>query len=167
MDLGLDTEELEAWRLLNDYREANGRARLVWTPSLVKSSLWMANDLSYVVGALSHTDRGGRFWSTRIRECGYTASAVVGENIASGYVSGAQVFQGWKNSPGHNYVMLLPEFRVGGLSRAYRAGSTWGWYWALDLGGAAEPIGLATVHPETTWRWTCRSNLCERIAIEE
>lgn len=162
--LGMDVEEQALWALINDYRQANGRSRLVWTPSLEKAALWMANDLGYVPGSgLSHNDRTGRGPFGRMPDCGYVASAIMGENIASGYTTASGVFNGWKGSPGHNYVMLHDQFRVGGLARAYRASSYWGWYWVLDVGGASESSGGMNVHPESRWQWVCPNSVCERV----
>ena len=42
----------------------------------------------------------------------------MGENIAAGsaYTTAAAVFAAWKASPGHNTIMLKPEFKVIGIS---------------------------------------------------
>ncbi len=51
----------------------------------------------------------------------------VGENIACGQRSAAEVVRGWMNSPGHRANILRPEFtRIGvGLAGGGRAGTYW------------------------------------------
>lgn len=163
-ELALSQEEIDAWNAINDYRAANGKTRLVWTPSLVKSATWMAIDMSYVVGSqLNHSSRDGRGPYARMKDCGYVASPWMGENIAAGYTTGAQVFNGWKGSSAHNIAMLSADLRVGGVARYYREGSSWGTYWALNLGGASENVDGKHVHPEIRWKWICPLNVCERV----
>ncbi len=57
----------------------------------------------------------------------------VGENIACGQRSAAEVVRGWMNSPGHRANILRPEFtRIGvGLAGGGRAGT----YWTQLFGG--------------------------------
>lgn len=163
-ELALSQEEMDAWDAINDYRQTNGKTRLVWSPSLAKSATWMAIDMSYVVGSqLNHNSRDGRGPYARMRDCGYVVSPWMGENIAAGYVSGQAVFNGWRNSPAHNLVMLSADLRVGGVARYYREGSSWGTYWALNLGGASENVAGVHVHPEIPWGWVCPQHVCERI----
>jgi uncharacterized protein YkwD len=63
--------------------------------------------------------------------CGYVPRAW-GENIASGYETANEVFDGWKNSPPHNQNMLDPGFADLGVGRAFSA--TTGWYWSTEFG---------------------------------
>jgi len=58
-----------------------------------------------------------------------------GENLAAGSSSGSQTFDLWRNSPGHNANMLNPNYRVAGIAAVLNRDSTYGWYWALELGG--------------------------------
>jgi hypothetical protein len=83
----------------------------------------------------SHDDTPiGRTWSQRISDCGYNHGTWIGENIAAGYSSAASVFEGWKNSPGHNSNMLSTNFTAIGIGR-YQGGGTFGVYWTTAFGG--------------------------------
>ena len=78
----------------------------------------------------------------RMAASGYNYNTYKGENIAAGYSTAAAVFQGWKNSPGHNANMLGANFKVVGVSLVYVAGSPYGYYWTTDFGGYVD----ATAH---------------------
>jgi uncharacterized protein (TIGR03437 family) len=45
------------------------------------------------------------------------------------------MFNLWKDSSTHNKIMLDPNFRVVGISRAFAPQSQLRWYWAADFGG--------------------------------
>ncbi|MFC8083215.1 CAP domain-containing protein [Streptomyces sp. NPDC057340] len=80
----------------------------------------------------SHTDPdGGRPWD-RAAAAG-AAGRTVGENIACGQRSPAEVVEGWMNSPGHRANILKADFtRIGiGLAGGGRAGT----YWTQLFGG--------------------------------
>ncbi|GHB40302.1 hypothetical protein GCM10010377_34040 [Streptomyces viridiviolaceus] len=80
----------------------------------------------------SHTDPdGGRPWD-RAAAAG-SAQRTIGENIACGQRSPADVVEGWMNSPGHRANILKPEFtHIGvGLAGGGRAGT----YWTQLFGG--------------------------------
>jgi hypothetical protein len=71
----------------------------------------------------------------RMAASGYDYDTYKGENIAAGYGTAAAVFDGWRNSPGHNANMLGANFRVVGVSVVYVSGSPYGYYWTTDFGG--------------------------------
>ncbi|WP_282083643.1 CAP domain-containing protein [Streptomyces tendae] len=80
----------------------------------------------------SHTDPdGGKPWD-RAAAAG-AARRTVGENIACGQRSPADVVEGWMNSPGHRANILKSDFtRIGvGLAGGGRAGT----YWTQLFGG--------------------------------
>ncbi|WP_328656082.1 CAP domain-containing protein [Streptomyces sp. NBC_00334] len=80
----------------------------------------------------SHTDPdGGRPWD-RAAAAGATRGTV-GENIACGQRSPADVVEGWMNSPGHRANILKTDFtHIGvGLAGGGRAGT----YWTQLFGG--------------------------------
>ena len=133
-DTSLDAEELAFVTLLNQYRVQNGRAPLLIEPGLQGAAEWMDNDMG-VNHYFSHTDSLGQSPWTRMCNFGYCYNTSKGENIAAGYTTGASVFEGWRNSPGHNSNMLNANFRVMGLARLYVSGSTYGYYWTNDFGG--------------------------------
>ena len=59
----------------------------------------------------------------------------------------AAVFQGWKNSPGHNANMLSANFKVLGVSLVYVSGSPYGSYWTTDFGGYVDPTAHSVGSP--------------------
>lgn len=130
----LDPEEQAFLAMINDYRQQNGAGALAIDSSLEDASRWMSNDLG-VNNYFSHTDSLGRSPFVRMSDFGYNYNTWKGENIAAGYTTASAVFNGWKNSPGHNANMLNANYRVIGIGRVYTAGSSYGWYWTTDFGG--------------------------------
>lgn len=135
-DPALDSEELAFLTLINNYRAENGRGPLAASFTLSKAAQWKSNDMG-VNRYFAHDDLD-RTWVERIRDCGYSYSTYIGENIAAG-ISGAQAaFDLWKNSPGHNSNMLGSNYTAIGIGRAYVAGSPYGWYWSTEFGGHSD-----------------------------
>lgn len=79
-----------------------------------------------------HTSRDGRSMGDRIIAAGYNfkgfKSFAVGENIASGQQSIAEVMDGWFKSEGHCKNLMNPVFKEVGVAM-YRN------YWVQDFGG--------------------------------
>lgn len=134
-EVALDGEEKAFLTLINNYRVANGRQPLKISYYLTRPSAWKSKHLgenSY----FAHDDTPiGRSWSTRVRDCGYTYSTAIGENIAAGYTTAASVFAGWQGSPGHNSNMLSTSYTAIGIGRHFVSGSPYGWYWTTVFGG--------------------------------
>jgi len=137
-DPSLDSEEQAFVTLINNYRAQNGLGPLAVATSLDDSADWMSADMGQR-NYFSHTDSLGRDPWTRMCYFGYCYNTYMGENIAAGYQTAQSVFDGWKASPGHNANMLNANYHVMGLARVYSAGSTYGWYWTNDFGGAVPP----------------------------
>lgn len=133
-DTGLDSEEQAFVTLLNQYRAQNGLGPMLIDPNLQVAADWMNTDMG-TNNYFSHTDSLGRSPWTRMCDFGYCYNTWKAENIAAGYTTGAAVFEGWRNSAGHNANMLGVNYRVMGLSRVYVPGSTYGYYWTNDFGG--------------------------------
>jgi uncharacterized protein YkwD len=137
-DPALDSEEQAFITLINDYRAQNGRGPLTTTTSLQNAADWMSEDMG-VNAYFSHTDSLGRSPWARMSDFGYSYNTSKGENIAAGYTSAQSVFDGWRNSTGHNANMLNSNYVVMGIARVYIAGSPYGWYWTNDFGGYDPP----------------------------
>jgi uncharacterized protein YkwD len=130
----LDPEESAFTSILNDYRAQNSLGPILIDPSIQASAEWMSTDMG-VNDYFSHTDsQGGSPWD-RMCDHGYCYNTWKGENIAAGYSTAADVFQGWKGSPGHNANMLGEHYVVMGIALVYTSGSTYGYYWTNDFGG--------------------------------
>jgi len=152
-DPAIDSEEQSFIDLLNQHRASLSLGPLLIDPSLTNAADWMSNDMG-VEEYFSHTDSLGRSPWTRMCDFGYCYNTWKGENIAAGYVTGASVFQGWYDSPGHRANMEGPNFTVMGLARVYVQGSPYGYYWTNDFGGytvpGASPPPAPTATPTST-----------------
>ncbi len=116
---------------INAYRASKGLVTLSQDQKLVNAACWMANDMA-TKNYFSHTDSLGRDPFARMAAFGVGSSYWRGETLAAGSSTGQQTFDLWKNSPGHNSVMLNPNFRRIGVGAAYKSGSTYGYYWTAD-----------------------------------
>jgi len=80
----------------------------------------------------SHTSLDGRTMENRINGGGYTIngyrSIEIGENIAFGQESIAEVMQGWFKSAGHCRNLMNPRFKEVGIAEDKK-------YWVQDFGG--------------------------------
>ena len=106
-------------------------APLVWNDNLEKAARGHANDM-YNRDYFSHTSKDGRSMSDRIVFAGYLfkgyKSFMVGENIAMGQSSAAEVTAGWFKSEGHCQNLMNPRFKEVGIAEANH-------YWVQDFGG--------------------------------
>ena len=81
----------------------------------------------------SHANIKGERIGKRARKFGY-AYTVVGENIAAGQGSVAEVMDTWLNSPSHCGNIMTAEFVHMGISCQYNAKTEYQYYWTLTLG---------------------------------
>ena len=141
----LDGQETLFLDLLNAYRVQAGVAPLEASPALTKVALRHALDMA----ANSFTEHIGSDGSDPIQralEEGYPSDNV-GENLASGLDSAANVLAGWKASPGHNQNMLDPLWVAIGISRELDTTS----YWATSFGEVIDcPTALLNSEEEST-----------------
>lgn len=150
--MALDDEEAALLNLINQYRAANGLGPLALDDALTASARWMAGDMA-AGDYLGHTDSLGRDPVARMAAFGYDYNTWKGENLAAGIAGAEEALRYWRQSPAHNANLLSPNFTVIGIARAYREGTTFGWYWANDFGGqgapAPPPLAAALPAPET------------------
>jgi uncharacterized protein YkwD len=160
------SEEVAFVQLLNDYRVSQGLQPLLVSDMISEASDRHSSDMGKY-SFFDHYTTGGSDWFAvgaspwdRMTASGYNFNTYKGENIAAGYGTAAAVFEGWKNSPGHDANMLGAKFTVIGVSLVYVAGSPYGYYWTTDFGGyvdsTARSLGSApeptttTIRPTTT-----------------
>ena len=79
---------------------------------------------------MSHDVRGPLL--SRLTGAGYAHGAAV-ENVSAGYLTLAEAFSGWRDSPPHNKNLLEPRMRRMGIATAYAPGSKYRVYWALVM----------------------------------
>jgi hypothetical protein len=143
-DPSYDSEELRFLQLINDYRQQNGLGPLILSDTLTMSSEHHSQDMArygffaHNTVASSYYARGAQPWDRMVAE-GYAYNTYKGENIATGYDTAEEVFQGWRESPSHNAAMLDGHYRVIGISRFYAPSASHHWYWTTDFGGYVDP----------------------------
>ncbi len=147
VDASIDTQEQEFLRLINQYRQQNGRGALKLSTTLNRAAAWKSQDMA-INGYVAHDDTPiSRTWLQRIRDCGYGYNAWIGENIAVGNGDAAATFEQWRGSPGHNDNMLGSNYTAIGIGRAYNADSQYGWYWTTEFGSVSDGYTAATPTP--------------------
>ncbi|HWL65652.1 MAG TPA: Ig-like domain-containing protein [Actinomycetota bacterium] len=119
--------------LTNSHRASIGLDQLAVSRSLTRAALWKASHMA-AYEYMAHDDPAPpieRTWEQRVDDCGYTESA--GENIAYGYRTPEEMFQGWLDSPGHRRNIERAEFSAIGVGVATNvSGIT---YWTQVFGG--------------------------------
>jgi len=79
-----------------------------------------------------HEDRAGHSPADRVRAAGYR-EFLVGENIAYGPKTAAEVVRGWLDSPGHCENIMDPRFAEMGIAYAPGRAPRHGLYWVQVL----------------------------------
>lgn len=107
-------------------------AALVWEDRLFSAAARHSQDMA-ANNYFSHDSLDGRKPGQRVSAEGYTWRSV-GENIAAGYSTVAEVMQVWMNSPGHcNNIMSADKTEVG-VSCVRATGAQFSTYWTMNLG---------------------------------
>ena len=125
-----------ALRDLNAYRRQHGLKTLTLDPRLNRASHIHAADVAQA-GIISHAGTDGSDHGERALRAGYQYM-VAGENVATGQKSWDDVFQAWKDSPGHNENLLHPNVSHFGIALVYEPKTTYSTYWSMLV---AEPLG--------------------------
>jgi uncharacterized protein YkwD len=95
-------------------------------------SLWMGRN------RVSHVSSGGPIGDTpdqRMERAGYQSWRALGENVAAGQTSPAEVVEGWMSSESHCSNIMNPDFTEVGIGYAYAEGTYWT-YWTQDFGAS-------------------------------
>ena len=133
-DPPLTDDEAALLALINGYRMENGLSPLGVSPTLTAAARWMSEDMAEY-GYLGHIDSLGRNPSQRVAAFGYTGGTMRGEIARGGSSTPQGAFDAWRNSPGHNAVMLTSGFVVAGVGKVVNLESYYGWDWAGQFGG--------------------------------
>jgi len=80
-----------------------------------------------------HRGHDGSSPSSRVERAGYGRYLIVGENIAAGAMSPAEVTQGWLDSPAHCENIMDPRFAEIGIAFAVNPSSPELVYWTQDF----------------------------------
>jgi uncharacterized protein YkwD len=157
------SDEVAFVSLINQYREAQGLPGLLVSDAISDASNKHSADMARY-GFFDHTSLhsdyfpiGSAPWD-RMRLCGYSYNTSMGENIAAGQSTAAQVFAAWQASPGHNANMLNSTYAVVGVSFYTLSGSPYTYYWTTDFGGYVDPtahaVGAAPAPTATRYQQT-------------
>ena len=147
--------ELAFVQLLNQYRVQNGLQPLLISDKISEASDRHGSDMGkyqffdHYTQASDWFANGASPWD-RMAASGYTYNTYKGENIAAGYSTAEAVFNGWKNSSGHNANMLNGKFKVLGVSLVVVVGSPYLSYWTTDFGGYVDSTAHSAGSVSTT-----------------
>lgn len=124
----------EMLNLVNNQRCAIGAPPVSMNAALNAASQRHSNDMAYNMNSyISHTGTDGSSPASRALQAGYSYTALA-ENIAAGYPTVSDVFQGWWNSTGHRSNMLNTNYREMGLALTMRSGTVYTYYWTQMFG---------------------------------
>lgn len=101
-------------RLINDYRASHGRAPLVRNAKLDTAALAHTRDMA-AKNYFAHDAPDGTTLKDRLDAAGYDLR-FAGENLAGGQETPTEALQSWKDSPGHDEILLTPEATEAGLA---------------------------------------------------
>jgi hypothetical protein len=121
-------------------RSSSGLPPLKVASELMESaqfhSDWMAEH-----NCFAHTCSGEPYWETRIANAGYVNDTFLGEVVAAGQSTTAQVISHWMDSPQHHDAILSSAYREAGGGYAFSGTSDYYHYWTMDLGARNDSQG--------------------------
>jgi uncharacterized protein YkwD len=124
--------EQEVAGLINQYRRSKGLPEVTLVAELIQAARRHSRDMANN-DFFSHTGSDGSNAGQRMRDAGYDW-ATWGEIIAGGYSTAAGAVNAWKNSSGHNAIMLSSSYEDFGVGYAWNANSRYGHYWTVVFG---------------------------------
>lgn len=125
--------EAQVVELTNRERARFGLPPLKRQQNLMDSARWMAKDMAEQ-GYFDHTDSRKREMPDRVASFQYGNYHEIAENIAMGWLSPAEVVDGWMHSPGHRENMLSPEYCEIGVGYCPPSASSPSGFWVQDFG---------------------------------
>jgi uncharacterized protein YkwD len=99
---------------------------------LASAALAHSQDMA-VHGGFDHRGHDGSSPAMRVERAGYGGYLLVGENIAAGAMTAAQVTQGWLDSPAHCENIMDSRFSEIGIAFAVNLSSTELVYWTQEF----------------------------------
>lgn len=126
-----DLNEAAARDMINAYRSNNGLGPVVLDDRLNALARGYARDLAAEAGKGAAIRPDGKL-DARLVTAGYAQSDVK-ESVTAGYYTLAEAFSGWRDSPPHRDVMLLPEAQDLGIAAVYLPNTKYKVYWVLVM----------------------------------
>lgn len=142
--LGLkhDATEQKLANMINTYRAQNGRPALRTSTGLARPTMWVSIDSARRgQSPANHIDTRGMGIAQRAQFCsGYTGA--IGEinywghgGAGGNYFGSAEAaFAWWKQSPGHNALMLSTQHSTFSVGRAYMGHNAERQHWTVSFG---------------------------------
>ena len=107
-------------------------APLTLDASLTRAALAHSEEMARYA-AFDHRGHDGSTPAQRVERAGYGAHRIVGENIAAGAMSPAEVADGWLASPAHCENIMDGRFSQIGIAYAASPNPEVGLYWTQDF----------------------------------
>lgn len=112
-------------------RPMKAARELAWNRSLAEAAEQHSVDMA-ARRFFDHINPDGQRVSQRVSAQGYKWR-MVGENLAGGDTTVADVIAGWLGSPEHCQNMMSPAYAEVGVACVRQPGSKWGNYWTMVL----------------------------------
>lgn len=134
-EAGARVDAAMAAEMISGFRRNNGRGPLSVDPVLMTVAEAQASAMASADQVGVRTGPVG----ARLTSAGYRHRTAV-ENTSAGYLTLAEAFSGWRDSPPHRANMLNPAVSRLGIATGFRPGSRYRVFWAMVL---AEPVAAA------------------------
>ncbi len=121
--------------VINKYRQSNGLKPLKLNASLTEAAKAHSRDLAKWDRISHYGSDGSNPWD-RVKRSGYSAK-VAAENVGTGQSSIDEVLKGWKDSPGHNKNLLLPDVEHMGIALVQDPKTEFKTFWTLVIGAGS------------------------------
>lgn len=118
--------------LINQYRVDKGLKPLKLDAELTAAAKAHSRDLAKWDRISHYGSDGSNPWD-RVKRTGYHAR-LAAENVGTGQVDFQEVLRGWKQSPGHNKNLLLPDATQMGIALVSDPRTEFKSFWTLVIG---------------------------------
>ena len=123
--------------LINEERAKQSLPALAAELRLTEAAQLHAEDMA-AKGFMSHQGSDGSWPNERITAAGYPFTDI-GENVAAGQTTAAEVVNDWMNSTeGHREMILSPEFEHLGVGHATAGFTNPINYWCVNFGASSD-----------------------------
>lgn len=131
---GAKLDPAAAASMISLYRQNNSLGPVTVDPDLMK----LAEQQSQVMASRNKLDHDVKApLAKRLNASGYPATVAV-ENVSAGYLTMAEAFSGWRDSPPHRANMLKSGVTKLGIAASYAADTKYKVFWTLIL-ASSEP----------------------------